>query len=107
MWPGSDAVWISQPAASRAGFSTTWIPTPLRLRIATGELARAVHGRLDRVQEGGADAGLLELADRRDRRPARRSDHLAQLDGVHLQVAQLLRRPEHRLHDELRRDLAR
>ena len=43
----------------------------------------------------------------RDRRAAGRGYDLAQLDGVHLLVAQLLCRAEHRLDDELRRDLAR
>ena len=62
---------------------------------------RALHRRLDRVQERGADARLLELADRGDRRPARRGHRLAQLDRVHPLVAQQLRRAEHRLHDEL------
>ena len=82
-------------------------PTAARLAVAGGELARAHHGGLDRVQERGADACDLELADRGDRRAAGRGDHLAQLDRVHLQVAHLLRGAEHRLDDELGRDLAR
>ena len=68
---------------------------------------RTLHRCLDRVQERGAHACLLELADRANRRAARRGDRLAQLDRMHLLVAQQLRRAEHRLDDELRRDLAR
>jgi hypothetical protein len=70
------------------------------------ELAGAEHRRLDRVQERGADARDLELADRGGGRASGRCHHLPQLDRVHAQVAHLLRRPQHGLHDELRRDLA-
>src|SRR4051812_29766217 len=71
------------------------------------KLACPRHRGLNRVQEGGADAGLLELADGGDRRPTRRRDGLAQLDRMYSLVAQLLRRPEHCLDDERRRDLTR
>src|SRR3954447_3426951 len=70
------------------------------------KLACPRHRGLNRVQEGSADAGLLELADGGDRRPTRRGDGLAQLDRMHSLVAQLLRRSEHCLDDGRRRDLA-
>src|SRR3954465_5374487 len=70
------------------------------------KLACPGHRSLNRVQEGSADAGLLELTDGGDRRPTRRGDGLAQLDRVHSLVAQLLRRSEHGLADKRRRDLA-
>src|SRR5919201_748259 len=41
---------------------------PPFLERVLGKLARAVHRSLDRVQEGPTHAGLLELADRVDRR---------------------------------------
>src|SRR6059036_3407642 len=55
-----------------------------------GQLARAVHRGLDRVQERGTNAGLLQLADGVDRRAARRGDRLPKLDRVHLLVAEQL-----------------
>ena len=78
-----------------------------RPHVRVGKLARALHRRLDRVQERRPDAGALELADRVDRRPARRGDGLAELDRVDVLVAEELRRAEHRLDDELGRHLAR
>ena len=99
---GDDARRASASSATTISMSRPWPPAQL-----SRQLARAVHRRLDRVEESGADAGLLELADGGDRRSARRGHRLAQLDGVHALVAQLLRGAEHRLHDERRRDLAR
>ena len=52
-------------------------------RVALRQLLRPLHRGLDRVQERGPHACPLELADRPDRRPARRGDLLAQLDRVH------------------------
>ena len=60
----------------------------------------------DRVQERRADAGALELADRPGRRPAGRRHCFPELDRVHLLVPKEPRAAEHRLHDELRRDVA-
>src|SRR5262249_25899872 len=86
-WPPARAAATSRSAASRAGSSATTISTSATL----GELLRALHRSLDRVEERRAHAGLLELADRGDRRPARRRDGLPQLDRVHSLVAELLR----------------
>ena len=61
----------SSSATAAAGSSETWSRGSL---IAAGELFASLHRGVDRVQEGGPDAGLLELADRAGRRPARRGD---------------------------------
>ncbi|OLE30223.1 MAG: hypothetical protein AUG43_03985 [Actinobacteria bacterium 13_1_20CM_3_68_10] len=49
---------------------------------------------------------MLQLAHRPDRRAAGRGDPFAELDGMHLLVAEQLRASEHCLDDELCRDLA-
>ena len=64
-------------------------------------------GRVDRVQERRAHAGLLEMTDRGDRGATRRRHHLAKLDRVLARVAQHLRGAEHRLDDQLGRHVAR
>src|SRR5437867_2360761 len=52
-------------------------PSPSRFRgrrlvlVPAREHVGALARRVDRVEERGANAGVLELADRRDRRPAR------------------------------------
>src|SRR5438874_9851788 len=102
--PATAASRAAASCAASSAVSTTRRSTALR---ATGrQLLRALHRRLDRVEEGGANACPLELPDRADRRAAGGGDHLAELHRMHLLVAQELRRPEHRLDDELRRDLA-
>src|SRR4051794_11422481 len=77
------------------------------LVAALRELFAALLGGVDRIQEGRAHAGLFEVSDRLDRRSARRGHHLTKLDGVLAGVAQHLGRPEHRLDDQLGRDVAR
>src|SRR5947208_11433599 len=57
-------------------------------RLAGRELFRALHCCLYGVEERSAHAGLFELADRVNRGPAGRCHRLAQLDRVHLLVAQ-------------------
>src|SRR3954470_5875875 len=66
--------------------------TKVRASAALCELAGAEHRCLNRVQERGADARDLELADRGGGRASGRCHHLPQLDRVHAQVAHLLRR---------------
>src|SRR6202167_1855978 len=99
------AAWaaMSSPTA-RAGSSRTWSCGSL---IAAGELFASLHRGIDRGHEFGSHPCLLELPDRADRRPARRGDHLAQLDRVDVLVAQELRGAEHRLDDEPRPGLPR
>src|SRR5437773_1372437 len=104
MCPPLRAAAASRSPTSRAGSAATTMSTAL---ATVCELARPRHRRLNRVEEGGADSGLLELADCGNRGAARRGDGLAQLDRVHALVAELFRRPEHGLHDERRRDLSR
>src|ERR1700761_2289769 len=89
-WPPSRACSTSRSATRRPASwasATTVISTSAGSAIR--ELACPVHRGLNRVQERGADAGLLELADRGDRRAARRGDRLAQLDRVHALIAEL------------------
>src|SRR5204862_3442018 len=94
MWPPSRAADASMSATTDAGSSTTTMSTSL---MRPRKLPGARHRRLHRVEKCRAHAGLLELADCGDSRPARRGDRFAQLDRMHPAVAQLLRRPEHRL----------
>src|SRR3954454_9891127 len=103
MWPPARAA----AAIRSAAVCGTCSLQTMSMFLAIRQFACPGHRRLNRVQERGADAGLLELADRRDRRAAGRRHRLAQLDRMHALVAQLLRGAEHRLDDELRRDLAR
>src|SRR5579862_4421978 len=91
-------------ATTNSGWSSTMRSISL---MRARQLSGARHRRLHGIQKRSADAGLLELADGGDGGAARRGHRLAQLDRVHAEVAQLLRRAEHRLHDERGRDLAR
>src|SRR5215213_5896256 len=71
--------------------------------LALPELHRAGVRGLDGGDEGGAHAVPLELADRRDRRPARAGDRLSELHGVLTGVPHHDGRAEGGLHDEVHR----
>src|SRR4051794_19334750 len=101
MFPPRRASSARSSATAAAGSSRTCSSGRVVSLIAAGELLAALHGGVDGVEEGGAHAVDLELADGADRGAAGRGDHLPQLDRVDALVAQELRRPEHRLDDEL------
>src|SRR5207302_1168922 len=82
---------VRRSAASRAAASASTATTISTSSATFGEFPGTRHRGLDRVQERGAHTRLLELADRGDRGAAGRGDGLAQLDRVHLLVAELLR----------------
>ena len=95
----------SPPPMSRSSCRVS-LARRLRRRPAPARALRLRRG-VDRVQERRAHARLLEMADRLDRRAAGRRHHLAELHRVLAGVAQHLRRTEHRLDDQLGRDVAR
>src|SRR5215470_167847 len=51
------------------------------------QLARALRGLLDRVDEDPADAAVLQRRDAGDRRAARRRHHVLQLTGMKIRLS--------------------
>ena len=70
--PVADTVLVLDALARERGLRLEPLPSVApALGLAPRQLLGARHRGLDRIEERGADARRLELADRRDRRPAR------------------------------------